>query len=158
MKYIFFLFFTLLLVTGCDSNRVFEDYAEFEDKTWKVKSPAIFEFQIQDSTKKYNLYYNVRNSIDYPYARLFVQYSLQDSAGTELSKKLVSNYLFDQKTGRPLGRSGLGDVFDNQFLILDNHQFKSRGVYRVRLEQFNRQDTLKGILAIGLRVETENLP
>jgi len=157
MKYIFFLFFALLLFAGCDSNRVFEDYTEFSDRSWKINNPASFEFEIRDISKKYNLYYNVRNSLDYPFARLFVQYTLRDSSGTELSKKLVSNFLFDQKTGRPLGRSGLGDVYDNQFLLLENQEFKSPGIYKIQLEQFNRQDSLRGILAVGLRVETNDL-
>jgi gliding motility-associated lipoprotein GldH len=157
MKCVFFFFFTLLFLAGCDSNRVFEDYKEFDDRTWKVTDPAVFEFQIKDASKKYNLYYNVRNSLEYPYARIFVQYSLTDSIGTELTKKLTSNFLFDQKTGRPLGRSGLGDVLDNQFLLLSNQSFKTEGTYRFRLDQFNRQDTLRGVLAVGLRVETASL-
>jgi gliding motility-associated lipoprotein GldH len=157
MKCVFFFFFTLLFLAGCDSNRVFEDYKEFDDRTWKVTDPVVFEFQIKDASKKYNLYYNVRNSLEYPYARIFVQYSLTDSIGTELTKKLTSNFLFDQKTGRPLGRSGLGDVLDNQFLLLSNQSFKTEGTYRFRLDQFNRQDTLRGVLAVGLRVETASL-
>ena len=76
MKCVFFFFFTLLFLAGCDSNRVFEDYKEFDDRTWKVTDPVVFEFQIKDASKKYNLYYNVRNSLEYPYARIFVQYSL----------------------------------------------------------------------------------
>lgn len=154
MKYIFFFLFTLFFLAGCDSNRVFEDYKEFGDRTWKVHDPVVFEFQITDISKKYNLYYNVRNSLDYPYARIFVQYSLTDPAGTELAKKLTSNFLFDQKTGRPVGRSGLGDALDNQFILIENQSFTTAGTYRFRLDQFNRQDTLKGILAIGLRVES----
>jgi len=157
MKYIFFLFFAILLLAGCDSNRVFEEYTEFSDRIWKINNPAGFEFEIKDTVKKYNLYYNVRNSLDYPYARFFVQYALLDSSGTVLSKKLVSNFLFDQKTGRPLGRSGLGDVYDNQFIMLENHEFKTPGIYKIQLEQFNRQDSLQGILAVGLRVEMTDL-
>lgn len=150
-------FFFLLLLFGCDSNRVFERYEEFKDKAWKIQEPAEFEFTISDVSKKYNVLYNVRNSLDYPYARLFIEYTLTDSTGAELSKKLLSNYLFDQKTGRPLGRSGLGDVYDHQFLLLQNQSFPNAGVYHMRLEQFNRLDTLTGILAIGVRVETAEM-
>jgi gliding motility-associated lipoprotein GldH len=153
MKYIFFLLLASLCIAGCDSNRVYEDYKEFKTKSWMVSDPAVFEFQIIDTTKKYNLYYNVRNSLDYPYARIFVSFTLADSTGAEIAKQLTSNFLFDQKTGRPFGRSGLGDVYDNQFLILENKIFEKSGTYQFRLEQFNRQDTLKGVLAVGMRVE-----
>lgn len=149
-----FVFFILALLISCDSNRVFEDNVKFEDRTWKISEPALLEFNIQDLTKPHNLYLDIRNSVDYPYSRIFVNYSLSDSIGTELSKKLISEYLFDQKTGKPTGQSGLGDVYDHQFLIDTNFPFKHPGKYKVRFEQFMRQDTLKGVLAVGLRVET----
>lgn len=158
MKYWPMKYFLLLLIicvfASCDSERVFEQNTEFKGRTWKVSEPVVFDFVIEDPAQKYNLYYNVRNSLDYPYARIFVEYQLNDSTGVELSKKLVSAYLFDQKTGKPLGNSGLGDVFDHRFLLLEKQEFKSAGKYRLRLEQFNRQDTLKGVLAVGVRVET----
>jgi len=153
MKYLFFVFFCFLLLAGCDSKRVFEDYSKFKNRAWLVNDPAVFQFEIKDASKKYNLYYNVRNSLEYPWQRIFIQYQLADSSGTFLSTKLVSNYLFE-KSGKPLGRSGLGDVYDNQFLLLENYSFSNAGLYRMELEQLNRQDTLAGILAIGIRVET----
>lgn len=154
MRYIFFLLLASLCIASCDSNRVYEDYREFKTKSWLVNDPAAFEFEISDTTKKYNLYYNIRNSLEYPFARIFVNYSLVDSTGTEISKQLLSNYLFDQKTGQPIGRSGLGDVYDNQFLILENQFFKKPGHYKFQLEQFNRLDTLTGVIAVGFRIET----
>jgi gliding motility-associated lipoprotein GldH len=141
------------LLFSCDSNRVYEDNIEFKDRAWKITEPAQLEFDITDTTKHYNLYMDVRNSLDYPYARLFVNYNLLDPAGTELSKKMISEYLFDQKTGKPNGSSGLGDIYDHQFLFLEKHSFHKLGKYKVKFEQFMRQDTLQGVLAVGLRVE-----
>jgi len=100
------------------------------------------------------LYLDVRNSLDYPYARLFVNYQLVDPNGTVVKKEMLTENLFDVKTGEPNGRSGLGDVYDHQFGFLTNYTFNKTGKHKVRFEQFMRQDTLKGILAVGLRVET----
>ncbi len=147
------LLFTTIAFVSCDSNRVYEDNIEFKDRTWKITESAQLEFEISDTTKRYNLYMDVRNSLDYPYARLFVNYNLLDPVGAELSKKMISEYLFDQKTGKPNGRSGLGDIYDHQFLFLEKHSFPKLGKYKVKFEQFMRQDTLKGVLAVGLRVE-----
>jgi gliding motility-associated lipoprotein GldH len=61
--------------------------------------------------------------------------------------------LFDQKTGRPNGSSGLGDLFDHRISLLSNYHFERPGAYTVSLEQFNRRDTLQGVLAVGVRVE-----
>jgi gliding motility-associated lipoprotein GldH len=141
------------LLSACDNKRLFEDNAEFKTRTWMVKEEPAFEFSIGDSLQAYNIYYNVRNTLDYPFARIFLNYTLIDSAGQELTKKLVYNDLFDQKSGRPFGESGLGDVYDHQFPLLSQYRFKAPGRYRIRLTQFMRQDTLKGVLAVGVRVE-----
>ena len=141
------------LFISCDSQRLYEDNFEFKDRTWKVIEEPRFEFTISDTTQRYSLYYNVRNSLDYPYARIFIMYHLYDSAGKEILKKLVNNDLYDQKTGQPLGDSGLGDLYDHRFLLLERHPFGYRGKYSMKLDQFMRQDTLKGVIAVGVRVE-----
>jgi gliding motility-associated lipoprotein GldH len=152
MRFFVALAFLICILASCDQNRVYEINKEFSDRTWKITDTARFEFRIKDLSQKYNGYYNIRNSLEYPFARLFVQYTLQDSAGKEMQKKLVSAYLFDQKTGKPFGESGLGDVYDHQFPIFSNTGFKP-GKYTLKIEQFMRTDTLKGILAVGVRVE-----
>ena len=142
------------VISSCDPNRIYETNHDFEDRTWKVNEAQEFEFRIDDPGKKYNLYYNVRNSLEYPYARIFVTYHLQDSLGKELQTKLTMEDLFNQKTGAPFGSSGLGDIYDHRFLLLNDYEFKFPGTYKIKLEQFTRQDTLKGVLAVGVRVET----
>ena len=142
------------LLISCDSNRVYENNTEFADRSWKVIEEPRFEFKVSDTTARYNLYYNVRNTLDYPYARIFVTYHLYDSTGKELFKKLIYNDLFDQKTGRPFGESGLGDLYDHQFAVLNHYRFHFPGKYSMKLDQLMRQDTLKGIIAVGVRIET----
>lgn len=151
MRFLLFCLATVLL-TACDSSRVFENYVEFKERAWSVQEPVSFEFEITDTQQPYNLYYEVRNSLDYPWQRIFVQYQLADSTGAVLAHKLVSNYLFE-KDGEPLGRSGLGDVYDHRFVVLPEYTFAQRGKYKFTLQQENRQDTVAGVLAIGLRVE-----
>lgn len=152
MRFVLVLLLLIALVS-CDNSRVHEVNHDFNERSWKITETPEFEFIINDLGKRYNIYYNVRNSLDYPYARLFVNYSLFDSTGTELSKKMVSEFLFDQKTGQPFGSSGLGDVYDHRFLLLKEFEFKKQGKYTLRLEQFMRADTLLGVLAVGARVE-----
>jgi len=152
MRIFLFLVIVVSVCISCDSNRIYEDNVEFKGRAWKISAPAQFEFQITDINKKYNLLMDIRNSLDYPYARLFVNYNL-NKKDSLLSKQLVSCYLFDQKTGKPFGASGLGDVYDHQFSLLKNYSFTKSGLYQMKLEQFMRLDTIPGILAVGLRVE-----
>lgn len=149
------LCFTLVIVTffGCDEQRVYEKNVDFDSRHWLVSDKPVFEFEIEDSLDSYNLYCNVRNSLDYPFARVFVTYYLHDSTGAQIEKQMVSQLLFDEKTGEPFGESGLGDLYDHRLLLKKDYKFPSTGRYSVAFEQFMRKDTLAGILAVGLRVE-----
>jgi gliding motility-associated lipoprotein GldH len=154
MRTYFSFVLILVLLVGCDSRRVFEDNVEFRERNWKINEPVQFEFQISDSSKKYNVLMNIRNSLDYPYARIFVNCDLQKQDSSSLSKKMIAEYLFDQKTGKPFGTSGIGDIYDHQFPILKNYSFEKAGSYKMKLNQFMRMDTIPGIIAVGVRVET----
>jgi len=142
-----------LCLTSCSDNRVYEEYTDFENREWLVSDKPSFEFVVDDTSLRYNVLGNVRNAVSYPYSRMFMKYSLQDSTGKELQHALVSEFLFDTKTGKPLGKSGLGDIYDHQTPLLKNYSFATPGKYKVVLEQFMRTDTLSGVLAVGLRLE-----
>lgn len=145
------LIFLVVLLIGCDSNRIFEDNKDFKKKSWAVNDTAVFEIQIPNDGL-FNVQCDIRNTIDYPYSRIFVNYTLEDSTHKLLNTKLVANYLFDVKTGEPNGDSGLGDIYDHRF-PLESRKLTA-GKYFVKLQQFMRTDTLQGILAAGVRVET----
>lgn len=153
MRIFLLLFITTLFFTACDDNRVFEKIVDFEDRQWLVSEKPEFEFVIDNTGTQYNLYCNIRNTVSYPNSRFFFTYYLQDSTGAEIKRALMTEYLFDAKTGKPFGKSGIGDLYDHRFLLLKKHQFPYKGKYRVKFEQFMRTDTLPGILAVGLRVE-----
>lgn len=148
------LFFLLiLLISSCDRDRLYEKNHDFEDRAWLSTDKPVFDFEVSDTVKMYNLYCNIRNSVAYPYSRIFINYSLQDSSGTSIAKNMFNAFLFEEKTGKPIGSSGLGDVYDQQVPILKNYQFKTPGTYSLKFEQFMRTDTLSGILAVGFRLE-----
>jgi len=144
----------VVLLTGCgDNTRMYEKNHDFADRFWLVNEKPSFDFSIEDTTQPYAVYCNIRNSVSYPYSRIFVSYSLKDSTGAELRKEMVSDFLFNQKTGEPLGVSGLGDIYDHRLPLLKGYTFPHPGKYSIQFEQFMRTDSLQGVLAVGLRVE-----
>jgi gliding motility-associated lipoprotein GldH len=141
------------LISSCDDSRVFEKNYDFKEREWQVIEKPSFKFTV-DNNQPYNLYCNLRNSVAYPYSRIFINYTLKDSTGLELKKEMINTFLFNEKTGEPIGSSGLGDIYDQQLLLLKDYNFKQPGIYTIQFEQFMRTDTLQGVLAVGLRVET----
>jgi gliding motility-associated lipoprotein GldH len=138
---------------SCDEERVFEKNIDFNSRNWLVSDKPEFEFEIADTLLSYNLYCNIRNSVAYPFSRIFVTYYLMDSTGVPLEKRLVTQMLFDDTTGEPHGNSGLGDLYDHRIPLKKDYRFQRSGKYKVRFEQYMRKDTLSGIIAVGLRVE-----
>lgn len=153
MRRIFALCLMGVVLGACNDNRVYEQVVDFDNQEWIVSDKPSFEFEIHDIDSRYNIFSDLRNAVSYPYARFYFTYYLQDSSGVEVHRKLVGEYLFDAKTGKPSGKSGIGDLYDHRFLLLQNYQFPAKGKYRIVFEQFMRMDTLPGIVAIGVRVE-----
>lgn len=151
-KFILMVLTCIIGLVSCDKNRVYEVNAELSDKFWLADSTVTFDFEVKNTKTKYNLLYNIRNTIDYPYHNLYIRYSLKNSDGRQIAGKLVGQNLFDPVTGQPYG-SGLGDVFDHQFKLLNNYKFSNVGKYQLELKQYMRMDTLPDILAVGYRLE-----
>jgi len=141
-----------LIVFGCNSNSIFEDKKDFNSRYWIFNDPAEFEFEINEPNKSYDFLFNIRNTSKYQYQNIYLQYYLEDSTGRLLSKELKSVQLFNPKTGIPLGK-GLGDLFDTERTFIENFKIENIGRYKIRIDQFMRQDSLPEILSIGLKVQ-----
>jgi len=140
------------VLSGGDNKRVSEAKKDFKENFWVFNDPAEFEFQIEDAEKSYNLLFNIRNTSKYKYQNIYLQYYLEDSTGRLLSNDLKNIQLFHKITGVPMGK-GLGDILDIEKVFLEKYRFDNPGLYRLRIDQFMRQDSLPDVLSVGLRVE-----
>jgi gliding motility-associated lipoprotein GldH len=145
-----------VVLFSCDSQRVYETNKDFDNAQWPQRDTAKFTFTITDTVMVYNVFVNVRNTLDYETARLFLNYTLTDSAEKPLRKRLLENLLFDKKTGEPFGKSGLGNIFDHQIMLEPGMKFPYAGDYEVRLTHQMRVDSLQEIRSVGVRVERAN--
>jgi len=142
----------VFFLASCDANRVFEENQDIAENQWPVKLAPVFEFEITDTTQQYHVFFNVRNALHYPFYNLYLRHTLTAPDGQLVNSYLHEMLLMDPKTGEPKGR-GAGDIFDHQFRALKNVRFRQAGKYRLKLNQYMRQDPLPGIMAVGVRVE-----
>jgi gliding motility-associated lipoprotein GldH len=145
------LFYILIFFTSCDKYRIYETNHEFKEKKWSSDSVIVFEFEVADTNLRYNIIYNVRNTLNYPYYNLYLKYKLLGENKKLLSEDLQEVQLMDSKTGEPFG-SGLGDIFDNKFYALKNLKFK-KGKHKFKIQHYMRKSQLNEILSFGIRVE-----
>ncbi len=157
MKNSWFLGFIALATLACDSQTVYSEYTDIDEGRWTIKNAPSFTFRITDPTISYNIYYNLRNSVSYPYYNLYLTRYLLDSAGKELESRLDELILMDPKTGKPLG-DGLGDLFDHKVVMKRNYRFPKAGSYTIRIRQYMRQDPLPDVQSVGISVEKATSP
>lgn len=148
-SYLGFISLLLLLIAGCDSNRIFEEYQEIPDAVWNRNNKIKFPIEISDTTSVCNIYINVRNSADYPYRNLYL---FVNTVHAGKAKRDTFECILADEKGKWLG-SGLGDLFDNQILFKKNVRFTSKGLYEFELEQAMRIENLPLIADVGIRIE-----
>lgn len=144
----------IIILNSCDPTRLFEENIDFEDKAWLSDDVIVFDFHVPESRSRYNIYFNLRNTMEYPHYNIYISFKLKDSLNQVLHQELVNFDLFDAKSGDPLGKSGLGDIFDHQFLLLENYEFQETGLKRLELQQYMRYDSLPEIISTGMRIES----
>jgi gliding motility-associated lipoprotein GldH len=146
---IFILSF-LFLFSSCDQKRFFEENKTIQNGLWNHNQKLKFEVNITDTIAPYDLYLNVRNSGDYPYSNLyfFIQTRFPDgrTARDTMECRLADDY------GKWMG-SGIGSVKFNRFLFQKGIHFRNPGKYIFEVDQAMREDNLKGIRDIGIRIE-----
>jgi gliding motility-associated lipoprotein GldH len=153
MRVLSILLACVILLASCDESRLYEKNVDFKKRYWLAQEYPTFDFVIDDIDSKYNLYFTIRNESSYQNSNIYFTYSLTHENGSSIERKLTSEFLFDKKTGRPLGSSGLGDIYEHQFPLAEQYSFHETGTYFIRYEQFMRTDTLRGIVSVGVRVE-----
>jgi len=142
----------LLSLSACNNNRVFEKDVDIPSMKWHKDSVLVFNFEIKDTLSRYNFYYNVRNTLSYPFYNMYVTYYMMDSLNRRISSDLQTFDLLNPKTGKPYG-DGLGDIYSRSLLALKNVQFKKPGKFSFKLKHYMRLDPLPEVVSMGLRIE-----
>jgi gliding motility-associated lipoprotein GldH len=136
---------------SCTENVIYQNNIDFESGKWPSEFDADFIIDIADTAATYDLAYTLRNSLDYPYYNLYLQYQIKDSTGNTLDKNLQELILMNPKTGEPLG-NGFSKMYDHQFISVREYKFPVQGKYHFKVFHYMRHDTLPEIYSLGLKV------
>lgn len=136
---------------SCDKSSVSEAHKDIPN-LWQADSIVAFKFHVPDNMQHYNLYFYVRNGVEFPHSNLYFKYWLKDSTNTILETELLNMPMFNSKSGYPLG-NGIGDLFEHKFEILTNYTFPASASYIIEFQQYMRYDSLPEIYSVGYRLE-----
>ncbi|UEG53181.1 gliding motility lipoprotein GldH [Mucilaginibacter daejeonensis] len=148
--------FLLVLVTLCisscsDPDRVIDDNKPIANQNWGYGNKIRFDVQIDDPSVAYNLYINMRVTANYRYSNMFV---LITQSGGSMKKADLARYELKlaSPTGEWLGQ-GSGSMYSYQIPFHKNYRFPAKGRYRFEIEQNMRDNPLRAVSNVGLRVE-----
>ena len=154
IRKIYCLFLLLFFVACSDSSYILFDKSKpVMDNAWLSKDVKDYWVEAPKQAGIYRLLLNLRVSNEYKYSNLFILFRI-NGPKKEFQTKRLEFKLADSQ-GDWLG-AGSGNVFTFRILITNSYTFSNQGVYKFQIEQDMRDNPLKGIIDIGLRLERRN--
>lgn len=150
LKTFFFIIGVCIILSSCDSARIYEENITIPDTGWELSNKLKYEVDIIDAAVNTNFYVNVRHAEAYPYSNLFLFITTNFPDGKK-SIDTLECVLADEK-GQWLG-DGIGDIFDNQIPFKKNVRFPKAGKYIFEIEHGMRTPRVPLLMDIGLRIE-----
>ena len=147
--------YTLLLLGflagGCsDPNAVIDQNTEIVNNNWEYTNKLHYAVKIDDAAIPYNLYFNLRVTANYKYSNLFV---LVHRTGPDKKTSAVRyEFPLAGKDGEWYGQ-GSGNIYSYQMRFISHYKFPAKGVYQFEIEQNMRDNPLREVSDVGLRVE-----
>jgi gliding motility-associated lipoprotein GldH len=142
----------LSMITACNIHSIYEKSEDIPKEEWNKHQAVKFEIPVTDTINGYRIVVNVRNSNEYPYSNLFLFITTYSPKGYSIKDTLEMTLANDQ--GKWLG-TGFGGVWSTEADLRNSMiiRFPSAGVYKMEILQAMRDDVLRGIKDIGIRVE-----
>lgn len=153
IRLLFYGTILLLATAGCQHNGAFEEYKTIPSAGWHKDSTMVFDFTIAETQNLQNIYLNVRNHVTYSYSNLWLFIEITGPDG-ETQKDTFEVILADP-AGKWMGK-GFSGLKNQQVPYRNRISFPKPGNYRVSVKQGMREEWLKGISDLGIRVEKVN--
>lgn len=147
------LLILIFVFVSCTEKTILNSTQEVDAEKWNLCSPVDFNIDVKDTLSTYDCFISVRHAKTYEWSNLFL-FIKTTYPNKEYSIDTVECILADL-SGRWNG-SGLGRDKDIQFLFKHNIQFPMQGNYQFEIQQGMREDEIKGIKNIGLKIIENN--
>lgn len=142
----------VVFLSGCDSNHIVDSNQSMPSRNWSYPNKVKVLVDITDSNKAYDIYFKLRHTADYRYSNIFVLFSVKTA-----QRKRSRRYEFKlaEADGQWRG-AGSGNLYSYTFPLLTNFKFPAPGKYELELEQNMRDNPLKEVSDVGIKVAEGN--
>ncbi len=143
-------------LASCGESYLYDQEIEIPEDTWMYNQPLQFEFQVEDTSKYYNLYIAVKHDKEYSHQNAYAKLKITYPNGQEKQRE-VSFELADAR-GKWLGDcQGKYCISKLAYNANGPMRFEQSGNFKMHFEQYTRQDSLKGLSSLRLMLEKADL-
>lgn len=135
---------------SCGPNYVYEHTLDCPEEGWSFQDSLEAVFEVADSNTIYNLHLILDHSTSFSYQNFYTRVHTTFPNGERLTEQLSLELA--GKGGVWLGDCG-SDACELDIPIQQGVFFNQIGKYHISIEQFSRQDPLKGIRSISFALE-----
>jgi gliding motility-associated lipoprotein GldH len=150
----FVILTSYLILPACGTVDVFEKNASIPQQVWKssYKPEVTFTIDPKDTTARFNIFIVIRHTDAYRYKNIWINVHTEAPNGVVQNQPLNLQLATDNEGW--LG-SGMDDIFEHRIRITPpNSPIRlSAGTYRFKLENIMREDPLKNVMNVGIRLE-----
>ncbi|QBQ39637.1 gliding motility lipoprotein GldH [Sphingobacterium psychroaquaticum] len=141
--------FLLLFATACEQQNFYEVNKPILNRSWAYNSMPTFDVKIDDNKAHYDVYIHVRHTGDYNYSNLF--FLLHEKGPKVQDTAYRYEVKFAELDGRWMGKNA-GSLYSNEVLVKKDFTFPDTGLYHFSVEQNMRENPLKHIADIGIKL------
>src|SRR5690606_8116036 len=145
-----FLLIIGIILASCSDDALVDKSVAIAQHQWDYAHPAEVAVHVSDINQPYRIYLNLRHTPDYRYSNVFLLMHLRQPDGKDTTERI--ELTLAEPDGRWVGR-GVGSNYSFQELIKDNYRFADSGEYIFTLEQNMRENPLREITDVGIRIE-----
>lgn len=137
-----------LLMTSCDSNRVYKSFEGTARLNWKKDNVFKYSPNLAEASK-YNLIVELRHASSIKYGQLAVKIKHTLPSGEEE----IKDYMLQLRnsSGELLGEA-MGDLCDTPCLLEEGIDLEA-GQHMYEIQHLMEEDDLSGILEVGLIID-----
>ncbi|NOT52179.1 MAG: gliding motility lipoprotein GldH [Chitinophagaceae bacterium] len=154
VPYALFLMYCILSLASCTTIDLYEKSVSIPGHAWKNSFRPSFSFTIKDTASAYELFLVIRHTDKYSFNNIYVNIYAQ-TPGMDTAQAIRRDLTLATDEKGWLGK-GMDDIYEHRISLTDAAQplhFRKSGNYTFTVEQIMREDPLKNVLNVGLRIE-----
>lgn len=154
LKKFFLISLLSLFFASCIEIGHYEKQAAIPSQKWFYTNVPQFTFHIDDTTSLYNVYVVLRHTDLYEYNNVWLRIGLKTPSDSFNYQNVNLTLATDSKGWEG---TGMDDIYEvRKSISAAPFSFKTSGDYTFSIAQIMRQNPLKYILNVGLRIEKVN--